>query len=79
MKFRIGDEVRCTEDYQRVPGLQSLKGLCGVIKAIDKPFFAVEFYTEVNGHWCDGHTVNGRGWWLIKEHLEHIETFEGNV
>ena len=79
MKFKVGDEVRYIYDYPCGAGQYIPYGACGVVKAIEEPLFAIEFDSGVKGHCCGGYARAGHGWWLISKHLEHTETFEGNV
>lgn len=67
MEFKIGDRVRCIEDY----GPLNI-GDTGTIIYFSKgwPDIGVEWDTLTNGHNCSGHAKHRKGYFVTKSQLE---------
>lgn len=79
-KFKIGDRVICTTDYD---GNKSVKNKVGTIRDIcDESELGVEFDTDVRGHDLCGNISNNNGWYVNPKYLKPIEKIviyrEGN-
>lgn len=75
-KFKVGDRVTCTKNYDKERTMYKIKGLEATIvvePSIRGLRYGLEFDEYIDGHSCDLHGKRGYCWWVPEKYIEFCD------